>query len=461
MSDVLMNGHLLLVEEDPSGVSALGCLLDGHGFPFERVAWASLAGHELQRRSVDVLIASGVPQPQGALSFLRRLRVEPLSIPTLAVLPQYVDDRVLREVSQAADDFVLWPLTRDAELPERLRRLVRPESTDVGDVCRRLMQDVGLTQLVGRDPVFLAAIERIPVLARTDGPSLITGETGTGKELCARAIHHLSRRSSLPFIPVDCATVPDQLFESEMFGHVRGAFTDAREDRRGLIALAERGTILLDEIDSLSLGAQAKLLRFIQERTYRPLGSDRFVKADVNLVASSNQDLASRVHEGRFRADLFFRLNMIRLHVPPLRERRGDVALLSRHFLDALSVQVPGPRKMLTASAISKLTQYDWPGNVRELYGVLHAALMFAPAPQILPRDIVLLSSAGAPAPLSSCFQKARASTIESFERLYVEDMLRKHCGNVTRAAREAQKDRRAFGRLVKKYSINRLRLQH
>ena len=452
-----MSRHLLLVEDDPSDGSGLGRLLGGHGFLIERVAWPSWPAADAHRRRAELLVASGLARPTALLPFLRQLRVEALGIPTLAVLPQHVEEMVLRAVSQTADDFVLWPLSRDAELQERLLRLLSPEATEVEATCTRLMQEVGFTQLIGREPVFLSAIEKIPRIGRTDGPSLITGETGTGKELCARAIHHFSRRRRFPFIPVDCGAIPDHLFENEIFGHARGAFTDAREDRRGLIALAEGGALLLDEIDSLSMAAQAKLLRFVQERTYRPLGSDRFVLADVNLISSTNQDLLARVREGRFRSDLYFRLNMIRLDMPPLRERRADIPLLARHFVDTLGAHEAGSRKTLCASALSTLTQYDWPGNVRELYAVLQGAVMFAQGTQILPRDLGLPSPRHPVAGGAGGFRRARASTIEMFERQYVEDMLRKHRGNVTHAAQEAQKDRRTFGRLAKKYGIDRL----
>ena len=446
-----MSHRLLLVEEDTSGGSGLGRLLGGLGFFFERVAWPSWPITEAHRRRAELLVASGLAGPTALLPFFRQLRVEALGIPTLAVLPQHVEDVVVREVSQVADDFVLWPLSRDTELQERLLRLLPREVTEVEAASTRLMQEMGFTQLLGRDPVFLAAIKRIPRLGQTDGPSLITGETGTGKELCARAIHHLSRRSRFPFIPVDCGAIPDHLFENEVFGHARGAFTDAREDRRGLIALAEGGTLLLDEIDSLSMAVQAKLLRFVQERTYRPLGADRFIRADVNLISSTNQDLEARVRDGRFRSDLFFRLNVIRLDLPPLRERRADIALLAHHVVDTLGGHDAGSRKTLSASALSRLTQHDWPGNVRELFAIIQGAMMFAQGAQILPRDLALPARPCPVAAGAGGFRRARASMIETFERQYVEDMLRKHRGNVTRAAQEAQKDRRTFGRLVKK----------
>jgi DNA-binding NtrC family response regulator len=449
--------RLLLLEEDPAGLSSVAAALGREkGFVCERRAWDSPL-EDLASRGAEIVVASCLPQPDQGLRFLRRLRQGPLAVPTVAVLPQEVEESVLHETSRAVEDFVLWPLARPSELEERLRRLLQPAGEGEG-AYRRLTRELGLNQLVGRDPRFVRVLEKIPLLARTDGPALISGETGTGKELCARAIHHLSRRSHHPFIPVDCGAVPDHLFENELFGHARGAFTDARDDQRGLIAMAEQGTLFLDEIDSLSLPAQAKLLRFLQERTYKPLGAERFVKANVSVIAATNRELEPRVRDGQLRADLFFRLNVLRIEVPPLRERRGDIPLLARHFVEVLGAQAPGPRPILSAAAAGLLERYDWPGNVRELHGVIQAAVVFARSARILPGDLGLPRAAPA-TPRAGGFRQARARAIEAFERLYVEDLLRKHRGNITRAALEAGKERRSLGRLVKKYRIDRLTL--
>src|ERR1051325_5765417 len=231
---------------------------------------------------------------------------------------------------------------------------------------------------VGRAPGFVRTMARIPAVARSGSPVLITGETGTGKELCARAIHHLGRRRDFPFIPVDCGAVPDHLFENELFGHTRGAFTDAHGDQKGLVAMADRGTLFLDEVDALPLTAQAKLLRFLQERTFKPLGADRFQRADVNVLAATNRCLESLVREKRFRADLYFRLNVLTMHMEPLRQRREDIGLLSQHFADAICAEQALPRVVVTPAAIRRLMYYDWPGNVRELHNVVQRAVVCA-----------------------------------------------------------------------------------
>jgi transcriptional regulator with GAF, ATPase, and Fis domain len=340
-------------------------------------------------------------------------------------------------------------------------------------VASRIAEHLALARLIGREPVFTATVTKIPAVARASSPVLILGETGTGKELCARAVHHLSPRRQAPFIPVDCATLPDQLCENELFGHVRGAYTDAHSSQRGLVAMADGGTLFLDEIDSLTLSAQAKLLRLLQEGTYKPLGADRFHRADVRIIAASNLNLRQLVQLKTFRADLYFRLNVLQLDMPPLRARRGDIPLLADHFVRVLCDEAGIPRKTLAPEAMERLSAADWPGNVRELFNVLQRAVVFAEAATIsLPHLAILdeslpaytdrieaseASEPGEPAGNGEGgFREARARAVEAFERTYVENLLRKHHGNVTQSAREAKKDRRAFGRLMKRYRIER-----
>jgi DNA-binding NtrC family response regulator len=348
----------------------------------------------------------------------------------------------------------LWPIHK-GELRYRLERILGQWTTEdqINSAHERLTEILGLEQLIGKDPAFINAIQTIPVIAQSDLPLLITGPTGTGKELCARGVHNLSRRRNFPFIAVDCGAIPDHLFENEMFGHTRGAFTDAHSDQKGLAAIANGGTLLLDEIDALSLGAQAKLLRFLQERAYRPLGSEKFVKADVNVIAATNRDIERHVREKQFRSDLYFRLNVLRLELPALCERGSDIELLARHFLH-LHCASQGVRKSFSPAALRKLESHEWPGNVRELLNVVQRAAVLSEGPQVLPAHVSLAVPEAPREPQRAGFQIARSRAIEAFEKRYVESLLKKHNGNVTHAALEAGKDRRAFGRLKKKYNI-------
>jgi DNA-binding NtrC family response regulator len=389
------------------------------------------------------------------MHFFQWLQDHPITTPTLAVLARNSEGNLLQAASQVVDDFVLWP-TSPEEFLGRLFRILAPEKVGIESARSRVIEATGLRQFVGREPVFVHVIEKLPLLANTKVPVLITGETGTGKELCARAIHHLSERRNFPFIPVECGALPDHLFENELFGHVRGAFTDAHADQKGLVAMADGGTLFLDEIDALSPAAQTKLLRFLEERTYRPLGGDKFVQASVNVITATNCDLESSVRAKQFRSDLYFRLNVLRLHLPPLRERPGDIELLAQHFLESLCEPSGPPNKSFSALALQKLALYDWPGNVRELVNVVQRAAALSPGVRILPCHIVLSISTHDSELHRENFGQAKVRAIATFEKTYVEELLGKHRGNITRAAAEAQKDRRAFGRLVKKYGIER-----
>jgi DNA-binding NtrC family response regulator len=451
-----MNHRLLVIEEPctPADASVCSVLTNDDGFACRTVDWGAITPERVDWRDTDAVVAVAVPLTDKASGFLEWLGRQHVDAPTFAVLPTAANDALLRMTSEATDDFIVSPV-RHNELRYRLRRLLGPRRPDVDAVRRRLTEEMGLSQLVGNAPAFVKVVEQIQVIARSDVAVLITGETGTGKELCAQAIHHLSRRRPFPFIAVDCATVPDHLFENELFGHARGAFTDAHRDQKGLIAMAEGGTLFLDEVDALSLPAQGKLLRFLQERAFRPLGGERFIRADVNVMAASNHDLDACVHDKQFRADLYFRLNMLRVHLPPLRERPGDVALLAAHFLERLTPPDATRRRTFSFANLRKLSSYRWPGNVRELFNVVQRAVVMSGDRQIIPLE--LAPDKGPDGMVSTQnFRAARADAVATFEREYVQQLLRKHDGNVTRAAREAQKERRAFGRLVKKYGIER-----
>jgi DNA-binding NtrC family response regulator len=441
--------RLLFVQESPSSLE--WSFLEPEKFEWRCAPWDGFEPRSLEAGTADVVVpVAAAAAPGRVLELFDWLRGNPVATPTLALLPADAHDSLLSAAAEAADDFCLWP-GRPGELRGRLLRMVG-ETRDHRH--ERLSRELGLAHLVGEAPAFLRTLEQIPRLAASDGPVLIGGETGTGKELCARALHHLSPRRAFPFIPVDCGAYPDHLFENELFGHVRGAYTDAHGDQKGLAALAEGGTLFLDEVDALSPAAQAKLLRFLQERTYKPLGAERFARADVRVLAATNRDLERCVRERRFRPDLFFRLNVLPLHLAPLRARAGDVVLLARHFLATLSAR--GPRLSLSPAALRKLNRHDWPGNVRELWNVMQRAALLCDGPQVLPGHVQLARpapDAGEP-PSHARFSEARSLALEAFERRYVEEVLERHAGNVTRAAAEAGKERRAFGRLVKKHGL-------
>jgi two-component system response regulator GlrR len=422
-----------------------------------RASWDSFSPKDLCASKDSLVIANAVSGGGSAAKFFQWLRKNPVSVPIFAILP--ADDGVLlRAATETVDDFLLWPI-RPEELKRRIVRLLGSGARDLNDVQATLAAEIGLGQLVGQDPAFLSALTQISLFGANDAPVLLTGETGTGKELCARVTHLLSKRHRGPFIPVDCGALPDHLFENELFGHARGAFTDARADQKGLVSLAQGGTLFLDEIDSLSLSAQSKVLRLLQERVYRPLGSEAFRQAEMRVIAATNRNLEELVEQKVFRSDLYFRINVLRIHMPALRERRSDIALLCRHFIDEICKANDLPRKFLSPAAANKLEQCSWPGNVRELYNTMQRAVLCSPGTHIA-ASIFQLDSHREGRETSICeaackgFRSAKLHAIQRFEREYVKQLMEKHNGNVTQAAREACKDRRAFGRLAQKYRI-------
>lgn len=294
---------------------------------------------------------------------------------------------------------------------------------------------------------------KIPLMAGCDSNVLILGETGTGKEVCAHAIHYLSQRSPNPWIAVNCGAIPAELVEAELFGHTKGAYTTAHAARAGLVREAESGTLFLDDIDCLPLPAQAKLLRFLQEREYRQVGSNAVQHADVRVIAASNCDLNAMVQQGAFRHDLYYRLNVLRLDLPTLRDRPEDIAVLVPHFVSGFARDFQRPVRSLSPGAIVKLLAHDWPGNVRELKHVIERAVLLSSGPT-LQADDIQIDCAHAHERRNDSFQSAKSRVVEKFERNYLERVLVAHSGNVTHAAKAAQKDRRAFFELMRKHDM-------
>lgn len=314
--------------------------------------------------------------------------------------------------------------------------------------------------LIGNSPVFREMLEILRKIAGYDATVLISGETGSGKELAARAIHYLSARRDKPFIPVNCGALPDHLIENELFGHHRGAYTDARDNQAGLIAQAEGGTLFLDEVDALSPKAQVSLLRFLQDGQYRPLGGGRVESAQVRILAASNVELEQQVETGHFRADLLFRLNVMELPVPPLRARGGDIELLARHFITEAACRYKVPGKELHPDTLEWLASQPWPGNIRELQNRIQREFLLADGPLLRIRAPVSSNERrrqpdrrhGISDTLN--FNEAKQNVLQSFERSHLLRLMRESAGNVSRAARLAGKERRALGKLLKKYRI-------
>jgi DNA-binding NtrC family response regulator len=371
--------------------------------------------------------------------------------PVIAVTEACDSEAMFELLKEGAADFVIPPLSAANVLPRAWRLLELGENRPAA--TSDLETAPGLKRLIGKSPAFLRQVKNIPLLARCEANVLIIGETGTGKELYARAIHYGSERAGKPFMPVNCGAIPADLVENELFGHERGAYTNASNLHNGLIAEANGGTLFLDEIDCLPTMAQVKLLRFLQEKEYRPLGSTTMRHANVRIIAASNLDLQEAVGNGKVRQDLFYRLNVISFVLPPLRERREDIPLLARHFLDKYSREFKRGTINFAPDALNSLMLYSWPGNVRELEHVIERAIVLCEGPTITAGDLIISNS---PALVGGeSLRQAKAKEIARFEKNYIQGLLSACKGNITKAAQVAQKNRRAFWQLIQKHQIN------
>ena len=317
--------------------------------------------------------------------------------------------------------------------------------------------------MIGRSSAFLAALQLIDKLAKCDATVLIEGETGTGKELAARAIHYQGARCNKPFISVNCGALPDLLVENELFGHKRGAYTDARVDEPGLLSLANGGTLFLDEIDSLSPKAQVILLRVLQDQQFRPLGAREEEHVDVRIIAASNRSLSTLVQAQQFREDLLFRINLLYLELPPLRLRYGDPEFLARDFVRRFSEQYRRTEPQIADHTLGWFNVYAWPGNVRELENLVHREFLLADGGMLrftppAAKQHVAYAQTTASAMTASrdgvVYSVAKEIALKEFSERYLHTLMMQTQGNVSEAARHAGKERRALGRLLKKYHV-------
>ena len=400
--------------------------------------------------SVFVLVSSADALGQ-AIQQVTELRHRSPASPVLVAMAEA--STVALEALLAAGVFDFFSLPVDAaQLIARVRRavgLTRPSAT----LSATRTNEPAVRGLVYTSEALSRVAARLTTMAHCSANVLILGETGTGKEVCAQAVHYLSERAPNPWVAVNCGAIPAELVEAELFGHVKGAYTTALAARTGLIREAEQGSLFLDDVDCLPLSAQAKLLRFLQEREYRPVGSNHLQHADVRIIAASNNDLQDLAQRGAFRTDLYFRLNVLRLNLPSLRERRDDIPVLALHFMRQFAREFRSPVSGLSPAALRVLCAHEWPGNVRELRHVIERAVLMASGPVLGAADIEIDGLLQAEVEDES-FRSAKLRAVNSFERAYLERMLAGHNGNVTRAADASKKDRRAFFELMRKYDI-------
>ncbi len=424
----------------------------------DALACAKDAGPE---QPFDVVLLDYYMPEMGGADVLRALREEGVDSRVIIMSGREPGDVAVEAMKHGAFDFISKPLNR-AELRLRVERALRDHRAAInparrgGEAAKRRPRKSDV--IIGGGMWIKELYERISMVAPTDVTVAISGESGTGKELVARTIHALSHRYESPFVVVNCAAIPETLLEDELFGHVKGSFTDATKDREGLFQAAHTGTLFLDEIGEMPLALQVKLLRVLQSQEFRRIGDDKDTRVDVRLITATNRDLEQAVAAGVFRQDLFYRINVFPLRLPPLRERREDIPLLAHHFLLKHRAKVGKRVDGFTPDAMLKLCGYDFPGNVRELENTVHHALVMAQADTIRPPD-VRVSATVSPSPsrldLSRKFRDLKRGVVEAFEREYTEEVLRMHHGNIAAAARQAGIDRKNLWSLVKKYDID------
>jgi len=438
----------------PDVVSSLGRITGLHvatprTFCSEPAQWPAADG---------VIVVSDRDSHRHGLRQIEQIRGALPRCSVVAVGDGLDEEQMLSLLAAGAYDFVSVPY-RDGEIEARVRRafgLAPPPTLRAAPA----FADVRLRDLVGTSAAFRRQIAKLPMIADNDSGVLVLGETGTGKELFAQAVHYLSARAARPWVAVNCAAIPPDLVEAELFGHVKGAYTTACAARKGLVAEAEGGTIFLDEIDGLPYGAQAKLLRFLQEKEFRPVGSNAICHADVRVIAATNAGLADLAAKGSFRRDLFFRLNVLAITLPALRERQDDVLVLAHHFLEHFARQFKRTVTSLSPLAAHRLVAYDWPGNVRELRHVIERAVLLSTGPTLGAEDLELDDDSEGMEADEQSFQAAKARIVQDFERGFIENLLASCHGNVTQAARVAKKNRRAFFELIRKHDIDASRFR-
>jgi len=427
---------ILIVDDEPGVRSALGGVLRDEGYDVDAVDSGEACLERLSRQAYDVVVLDVWLPGMDGLQTLARMRERQIDTQVVIISGHGNIESAVRAIKMGAFDFVEKPLSLEKTVLV-VRNALRQRNLEAENRALRARVDAQHT-MVGDSYAMVKLREQVAMAAPTNGRVLIFGENGTGKELVARNIHQMSRRRAGPFVEVNCAAIPEDLIESELFGHVRGAFTGAVADRRGKFELAHGGTIFLDEIADMSLKTQAKVLRVLQEQIMEPVGGSNRIKVDARVLAATNKDLTGEIRAGRFREDLYFRLNVVPIFVPPLRDRQEDIPLFADHFMAVLAREYGRRPKTFESDALVALRQYPWPGNVRELRNVIERLMIMVPGDRISSRDVTFLDQ-GPPADGPASTQILSSAPLhearDQFERDYILRALAVQQGNISRTA--------------------------
>ena len=452
--------RILVIDDEPGLRHTISLILREDGHEVETAADGAAALASLATSDASVIVCDVRMPAMDGLTFLDKYRAVAGRALVVMMSAYGDDDAAIEAIRRGACDYISKPFRAD-QLQLVIRKAIERES--LRNEVARLSEELGALRgadgVVGHSAALREVVAMARKVARHPSTVLITGESGTGKELIARLVHSSSPRASATFVAVNCAAIPDALLESELFGHARGAFTGAAQERTGLFEEANGGTIFLDEIGELPLALQVKLLRVLQEGEIRRVGDNAARSVDVRVVAATSRDLEAEVAAARFRADLYYRVNVVRLHLPALRERREDVAELARHFASANATRLKMPAPSISPAAIKALLEYDWPGNVRELENVIERALVLTDDARIdvaqLPNDVTRRDAAspnGKPSALGEDLSVKRRT--ESLERELIAQALERTSGNRTRAAQLLDLSHRALLYKIREYGL-------
>ena len=449
--------NILVVDDDQDSCDLLREIFTVQGWSVETALNPNQALKAASHGNIDLIVSDvNLESEQSGLDLLKDLRKQ---CPVILVTGFGTLDSAVEAAREGAWDFISKPFKVEEVIETARRALEQTERNTAEDRrAEQLSAPYERGGLLGRSPVMIELYKEIARVAPTRSTVLITGDSGTGKELVARAVHQHSSRSSGSFVAINCGALTETLLEAELFGHVRGAFTGAVTDRKGLWEEAEGGTLFLDEIGETSPAMQVKLLRALQEGEIRRVGAARAIKVDSRIIAATNRNLEVEVKAGRFREDLFYRLSVVTLRVPALTERRTDIPLLAEHFLRVAQNRVGRGRISLSEQAIKLLVAYDWPGNVREMESAIEYAVLHARGTEVTPEDLPVKFQSGslrsaAKAPLRALF--GDLPTLDELERRYLLHVLEAVNGNRTRAAEILGIDRRTLYRMAERYGID------
>ena len=455
-----MSAERILLVDDEAGIrSSLTQVLADEGYQVEAVDTGEKALGRLREGGFHlVLLDVWLPKKDG-LEVLQDLRSEGIDVPVVIISGHANIEMAVKATRLGAFDFIEKPLSIEKVTVSVRNALKQLRLEERNRALRVALGEKGARQLIGDAPSIVKLRDQIRMAAPTNGRVLIFGENGTGKELVARMIHALSLRAGEPFIEMNCAAIPEELIESELFGHVKGSFTGAVENKKGKFELADGGTLFLDEIGDMSLKTQSKVLRVLQEQTFEPVGGASSQKVDVRVLAATNKDLTEEIKKNAFREDLYFRLNVIPLTVPPLRERREDIPQLARHFMAELAAEYGKPPGRLTDEAQSAMIAYAWPGNVRELRNIIERLVIMAPRDRFEKSDLPPeLAGDAAPRGDDAFADLISSATLkegrERFERLFIARKLVECGNNVSRAAVALGLERTHLHRKLKAYGL-------